>query len=165
MDWRGLLTNAAFSGSCASAGSSLVLAARGRAECDSAAAPNNGPSQWVWGRRGARARHASLRNTAVGYGIHHAVSVAWAMLFERLRGAHAAAPLPRALAAGALTAALAYVVDYKLAPRRLQPGFDVRLGPASLFLVYASFAGGLALAAPLRALLRRQTRRLTRPDR
>lgn len=132
-----------------------MLAARGRAECGSAAGPNNGPSQWVWGRRGARARRASLRHTVVGYGIHHAMSVGWAMLFERLRGSGAGAPLARTLAAGAATAALAYVVDYKVVPRRLQPGFDVHLTPKSLFLVYAGFAGALALAGPIRATLRR----------
>lgn len=37
-------------------------------------------------------------------------------------------------------------VDYKLTPRRLQPGFEQRLSTPSMVAVYGSFALGLALA-------------------
>mgnify|MGYP006154148737 CR=1 FL=1 len=36
-------------------------------------------------------------------------------------------------------------VDYKLTPRRLQPGFEAQLSKKSLFLVYAAFAVGLTV--------------------
>lgn len=59
------------------------------------------------------------------------------------------------VAAAAATSAVACFTDYRLTPRRLQPGFEQRLSTASLTAVYAAFAFGLAagaLAAHRRAL-------------
>ena len=41
----------------------------------------------------------------------------------------------------------AYVVDFNLTPRRLTPGFEKRLSKRGLFIVYATFALGLATGA------------------
>ena len=132
-----------------------MLAVCGRSEGGTAAGPINGPSQWIWGLGAARKRRASLKYTAVGYAIHHTMSVGWALLYEQLlRGRDRSLSVPRTLACAGLTSAVACFVDYKVAPARLRPGFEQQLSRVSLFLVYAAFAGGLALGskrAPLAA--------------
>ncbi|ESJ25561.1 hypothetical protein B551_0203050, partial [Cupriavidus sp. HPC(L)] len=55
-----------------------------------------------------------------------------------------------AILAGLAVAAAACVVDLRLTPKRLTPGFERRLSPWSLALVYVAF--GLAL--PLVTLCR-----------
>jgi hypothetical protein len=55
-------------------------------------------------------------------------------------------------------AAAAYVTDYHVVPKRLTPGWELRISPRSLLATYAV----LALALPLRGLLggrRRRSRR------
>jgi hypothetical protein len=69
----------------------------------------------------------------------------WATVFERLRRIR---PGPAStVAAAAATSALAYVVDYKAVPQRLQPGFDVQVPRATLGAFYVAFAAALAAAA------------------
>jgi len=122
-----------------------TLAVGGVAAGNDPVTPMNGPSQWVWGRRAAHARDRSLRHTVLGYAIHHATSVMWATVFERLRRIR---PGPAStVAAAAATSALAYVVDYKAVPQRLQPGFDVQVPRATLGAFYVAFAAALAAAA------------------
>jgi hypothetical protein len=143
--WRDAARAALWSGSVGSVATTAALAAGGGLERGDPVSPTNGPSQWIWGRRGARARGASLRHTLVGYAIHHATAIMWATVFERLRR-----PRPdvaTTVAAAAATSALAYVVDYKMVPQRLQPGFDVHVSRPTLGLFYVTFAAALALAA------------------
>jgi hypothetical protein len=151
---RELLKDALLSGSSASIASAAVLAACSKYETGSAAAGMNGPSQWIWGRReAARANRASLKHTAIGYLIHHATSVFWAVLYERAFGRRmreqGVSTLQIAATAAATTAA-AYVVDYQFTPKRLQPGFEQHVGPSSMFATYAGFALGLAVMTLLR---------------
>ena len=136
---------ALLSGSAASLLSSLVLAWRGRCDAHDAAAPLNGPSQWVWGPHAPYANGFSVRHTVVGYAIHHLASIFWALVFEGVRRPSGSPAQTTATAFG--VAAVASVVDYRLTPQRLQPGFEKRLTRPSLTLVYAAFAAGLALAA------------------
>lgn len=145
--WRRAGRTAIVSGSAASVCSAIVLAMRGAREEGSAAGPLNGPSQWVWGAREARTNAATLRHTLLGYSIHHLSSLFWATLHERIFPARESPQHAMRTAAQAMaTAALAYVVDYHVAPRRLRPGFRKHLGPGSIFASYAAFAAGLALA-------------------
>ena len=84
------------------------------------------------------------RNTAVGFGIHTAASLWWAMFFEfglKLQS-H-----PRKVLTGSAIAALAYVVDYYVVSRRLRPGFEEYLPPRGMFAVYAALAAGFALSS------------------
>ncbi len=141
--WKQALRRGVISGSIASIASAAVLAARGKHELDDPAAPLNGPSQWLWGERAACADGFSLRNTLAGYAVHHAMSVFWAVLYEKFRRRPSAAAVFPAIA----TSASACVVDYCLTPKRLTPGFEKRLSSGSLFLVYAAFAAGLAASA------------------
>jgi hypothetical protein len=158
LSWKHAIRRGAVSGTIASLLSALALAVCGRIESGTAAGPNNGPSQWVWGRRAARVRRATWRHTAVGYAIHHLMSIGWATLHEKQVASPTPAPFASHLGRGALTAATACFVDYQVAPRRLQPGFDQQLSRKSLFVVYAAFAVGLALGGAIRE--RRRSRRV-----
>jgi hypothetical protein len=144
---RGLL-----SGSSASIVSSVVLAICGRIEGTSAAGPNNGPSQWVWGERAAHVRRLDARHTLVGYLIHHLSSIWWATLHEKHFARPNGTPRPAyLLGTAAATAAIACFFDYQVAPRRLRPGFEKQLSRLSLFAVYTAFAVGLAVCGRLDA--------------
>jgi hypothetical protein len=46
---------------------------------------------------------------------------------------------------GAAVSAAAYVTDYHLVPRRLTPGFELRLPRLALAPIYAALAVGLSL--------------------
>ena len=105
------------------------------------AAGTNAASQWIWYPRARHERRPSLRYTLTGYAIHHASSLWWACGFELL-APHRASPRGRAARAAGI-AALAYVVDYHVVPRRLSPGFEDRIGGAGVCAAYAAFALGL----------------------
>ena len=69
----------------------------------------------------------------------------WAWCFERLFGKQRRAyALPTLIAESATTSALAYVVDYTITPKRLTPGYELRLSGKALVVVYAAFAAELA---------------------
>jgi hypothetical protein len=151
--WKQASQRALYSGGAAAVLSALALAICGKLERNSPGAPLNGPSQWVWGTPAAYRRGASFRHTVLGYCIHHVASVGWATVHEkhfasRLRGTDL---LPH-LVAGAVTATLACIVDFRVARGRMQPGFDKQLSRASLALVYMSFGLGLAMGCTSRAM-------------
>ena len=139
--WKDAARRALVSGAAASIASTLVLAALGRRELGRGATPLNGPSQWVWGRHAPHADGFSSRHTVVGYAVHHFAATFWAVLFEKLRPARA--PLAAAIA----TAAVAHVVDFRVVPERLSPGFQKRLSRNAVAWSYVAFAIGLAAAA------------------
>lgn len=142
---------ALISGSCASALSTIALACGGHLECGRALAPVNAVSHWIWGDRAIHADRPAWRHTAVGYVIHHAMSVFWAAFYEGwVHGAPSRRRPGPAIVAGLAVAAAACFVDLKLTPKRLTPGFERRLSPLSLTFVYLAF--GLAL--PLLTLWR-----------
>jgi len=142
--WLEALKQALVSGSVASLGSTLVLALAGRHENGSAAAPTNATSHWLWGESATRVDRTDWRHTALGYGIHHACSVFWAVFYERYR---ARPPQQAVLRDAAITAALACLVDYTITPPRLKPGFEKRLSRPALAAVYVAFGLGLAAAS------------------
>ncbi|WP_354683643.1 hypothetical protein [Cupriavidus necator] len=152
-----VLRRAAISGTCASLLSTGMLACGGSVDCGSAFAPVNAVSHWIWGERAMHVNRPSFRHTVLGYVIHHAMSVFWAAFYEGAvarRGPHATAPA--LVLHGLAIAGIACFVDLKCTPHRLTPGFERRLSPGMLALVYLAF--GLAL--PLGSLLvRRATRR------
>lgn len=151
--------DALLSGSMAAVASTAALAVAGRRETGSAFAPTNATSRWLHGDRAALHDAPSVRHTLVGYVIHHAASLFWATFFERWFGDRRdARDVPATLAGGATVAALACFVDYRLTPRRLQPGYELRLSRPALAVVYGAFAAGLAasmLAARRRAVTAR----------
>lgn len=152
--WRRAFSRSILSGSVASALSAITLLILGRREAGSAVAPVNAVSHWYFGDTAARRDRPSLKYTLSGYLTHHAASVFWATIFERLferRTWPTRTPPLSPAAAIALTAA---VVDYTITPKRLTPGFEKRLPVTALVWVYGAFAIGLALGHRGRSLLR-----------
>lgn len=144
--WQESVRVAAISGTTAGLLSAATMAAAGKLECNNAVAPLNGPSQWLWGERGARETRATLRNTLPGLLIHQLTSIFWAAIHEYTFGRNARRrPVPMQLLGGAASAATAYFVDYALTPKRLQPGFEKHLSARGMFATYAAFGVGLAL--------------------
>jgi hypothetical protein len=84
------------------------------------------------------------RNTALGFGIHTAASIWWAVFHE---AALAMQRRPRPAATASAVAAIAYVVDYYVVSRRFRPGFEHYLSPSAMFTVYAALAAGFAWSA------------------
>jgi hypothetical protein len=152
--WSSAIRSGLVSGTGASVVSTIALSILGKAELDKFAAPVNGPSQWIWGRHAPYQDHFSLRYTLIGYAIHHAASVFWAIWYEKLRQQLPPAESTAAVLAPAIaTTAAAYAVDFHFTPKhltsRLTPGFEHRLSQPSLLIVYATFALGLAGTALL----------------
>ena len=153
-----VLRRAALSGTCASLLSTGMLACGGSVDCGSAFAPVNAVSHWIWGERAMHASRPSVRHTVLGYVIHHAMSVFWAAFYEgamavgdahRIACPSARPTAPARVLGGLAIAGIACFVDLKCTPHRLTPGFERRLSPGMLALVYVAF--GLAL--PLGAML------------
>ena len=123
------------SGALAGSASALVAAWRGRRETGFATSPLNATSHIVWGREAAHHDSASFKYTATGLALHYGSAVFWALMYEMLPG-------PAALRAAATTG-LAYVTDYHVVPKRLTPGFELRLSKPSLAAIYIALAVGL----------------------
>lgn len=218
ISWRRAIRRALVSGSSASILSTAALMAGGQRDCSSTFAPVNAISHWLWKGRAIRQNGPSLRYTLVGYGIHHAMSILWAITYEKLAGLHRKparqgaaddassgskheagpnvvmlrrpgadgearvpdesrkpresgrhgvsgdsdmdrvldeVPVLPVLATAAVVAAGACLVDLRCTPQRLTPGFERRLTPSSLFLVYTAFGLGLVLCDSVSALRRR----------
>jgi hypothetical protein len=146
--WERAARRALVSGTSASLLSMAVMALAGKLERNAPAGPLNGPSQWLFGRAAACRRSASLRYTLTGALIHHACAMGWALLHERVFGRDKERQGPtRRLRNAAVTATVANIVDYKLTPRRLQPGFEAQLSCGALVAIYAAFAVGLTVYA------------------
>ncbi len=133
-------------GLVASAATTLAVNAFGELEDGNALAPLNAVSHILWGDRSAMQENASIKYTLTGSLLNTAAVVGWAGVHQLL---FARSPLgktlPGALAAGAVTSAIAYITDYYVVPNRLTPGFEKRLSQYSLLGVYATLA--IALAA------------------
>ena len=155
-DWTTSIQRGVVAGSASSLVSTAALALLGRTETGSAYAPMNAVSHWIWGDEAAEHDGFSLKYTVTGYAIHHVSATFWSVLFEKLAGEKLdKKDLRVTLATSAATSALACLVDYKLTPKRLNPGYEMRLSKKSLAGVYAAFAVGMALGA---IVLRRDKR-------
>ena len=146
---REILDDALVSGAVASLASTAALSLNGRREIDDAAAPLNGPSQWIWGRSAPYQNGFSLRHTVLGYLIHHSASTFWAVFYEMARQRRKDPHIAHTVSCAAATSVVASAVDYCLTPQRLRPGFEKRLSRNALVTVYAAFGIGLAAATLL----------------
>ena len=142
---QGMLTEGLLAGAL----SALVLAWRGRAEVGSAAAPVNAVSHWIWPQQALQEDEPSLKHTATGGALHLASALIWSGCYSWLRGRRLRPTARDAVTDAAALTVVAALVDLKLVPKRLTPGFEQRLRPPSLTLVYAGFATGLALGGLL----------------
>ena len=157
--WRRAWNDGNEAGAVASLLSAAVLALASRREAGSPYACLNATSHWIWGDGAAGHQGPSLRYTAAGYLIHHAASCFWGVLYERSVGERADEwPAAGRIAAGMTAAAVASVVDFRVVPHRLSPGFELRLSRPAITAGYVAFGLGLALAGIVR------TARKERPD-
>jgi len=136
--------NALAAGSAAAVTTTIAIAACGRSEDVSAWAPLNAISHIAWGDQAAAQVAPSWKYSATGIGLNAGAMLSWGVVYALLAGGNARTTT-RALAAGAATAATAYVVDYHVVPKRLTPGFEKRLSREAMASIYASLAIGLAL--------------------
>ncbi len=141
------------SGAVAGLGTSLAAGFAAKMLGISPAAPINSVSHVLWGDKSQRRDRTTLKYTLTGFLINQIACLFWAALYEKLFGKRAEkGDVVGALAGSALISAVAYGVDYLLVPRRAAPGFEKRLPPKAVALVYA----GLALALAYRGLAARK---------
>lgn len=132
-------------GGVAAAATTAAVAVLGKLEGGSGIAPINAVSHILWGDKEPVTEEVDASHTAAGAALNAMAVTAWAGLHELLMPRKGRPTVQRALLSGAATAAVAYVTDYHIVPKRLTPGFEKRLSGAALFGVYATLA--LALAA------------------
>ncbi len=139
-----LVLRALVSGTLAAATTTLAAALAGRRATGSYVAPVNATSHIVWGETAAHEDDASIKYTATGLLLNHGATVFWALFYEMLSGGVRVAR-GRALLDGALVSAAAYIIDHHVAPKRLTPGFELRLSGKVLGLIYSALAAGLCI--------------------
>lgn len=127
-----------------------TVAARGRKDSHSSLAPINSTSHVLWGAEAGQVDGFSARHSLPGLVINAGAGLWWAAVFQKLFGEQADRRGPMvALAGGLATAGLAYVVDYKLVPKRLTPGWELRISDKSLYMSLAAMGLGLGVGAIL----------------
>ena len=131
------------SGAVASLTSALAAAVCSRIENRHASRAMNAVAHIYDGGAPPTGDGGGRRNTLLGFAIHTAAPVWWALFFESLPEKHRRGP------GAAAVSGIAYVVDYHVVRRRFRPGFEAHLSAASLFGVYGGLAAGFALAARL----------------
>lgn len=141
------IRNLLWTGTAATLLSMSTAAARSRVENRRADTAFNAQSHIVWGGRPPGDPGPHRRNTAVGATLHVGAGFFWAGVFETLFGRWGRRSDVHAAAGAAATALAAYVIDYKLVPARIRPGFEYHLSRHSLHCIYAALAAGLALGA------------------
>jgi hypothetical protein len=144
--WSQALREGAVAGTAAGLLSSVALAATGKRQTGSMAAPFNATSHWLWGDTALHEDRATVRHTLVGLLTQNAAAIFWAAIYAALWGHRPEAKrVPDAIAGGIATSAAAYLIDYTITPRRLTPGYEHRLDGKGMLAVYAALAAGFAL--------------------
>jgi len=134
----------------ASMATTAVVSLCGKLEEGNSVAPINAISHILWGDRAAREDDVTLKHTAAGVALNTLAITSWAAVYELAFGRAARqGEIAKAMLGGISVAALAYVTDYYVVPRRLTPGFEKRLGSKSMLAVYAT----LGLTLPLASLI------------
>jgi hypothetical protein len=133
------------SGSTAGIASALAAAYAVNVRGHRPAAAFNAVSHCLWAERAFRQEKINVRYTALGAGIHIGSAIFWGVLFEALRGPSTKRMTPPG--AAAVTAVVAYVVDYHVVPKRVTPGYDVHMSKRALAGTYVALALGFVLGA------------------
>lgn len=139
------LARAFVSGTVASVATTVALSLFSRAAGRPAVAPINATSHWAHSEEAARDPAPDVGRTVLGFATHHASSIFWAYLFEKLAGLRGRPGAPVLFRDAAAVAAIAAVVDYGLVPKRLTPGWELVLPKQSVATTYAVLAVGLAV--------------------
>jgi hypothetical protein len=163
---RRLIYRVLATGAAASAASASAALACSHFENGHAARPMNAITHIYDGGEPPAQDGVNRRNTALGFAIHTAASIWWALFFEQILGRASRRDPAGPVLAAAGVSAIAYVVDYGVVGKRFRPGFERYLSRPSLFAVYAALALGFAASALLtarrhgaRAAPRRRARR------
>lgn len=148
------IRNMLFSGTAGAAAVCGAIAFLGRADSGSALAPINASSHIYWGVEAGQVERPTLAQTAPGLAINIGASFWWALVFEltfgrKLGQGHDQISFTKAVAGGLATAGLAYIVDYKLVPKRLTPGWEQRLSGGSVLAGLAALGLGIGAGAYL----------------
>lgn len=141
---KDILVRALISGTVAAAAVTVVASVASRRKTGSYPAAINATSHALW-RDAARQNDYSWKYTATGLATNFGASVFWALFYEALAPRRRQAGPREAVLRGAAVAAAAYVTDYYLVPKRLTPGFELRLPRLALASIYAALALGLSL--------------------
>jgi hypothetical protein len=147
----GLLSRVMTAGSLAGAAATAAIAYCGARETGSAVAPINATSHVLWGDEAGEHAAVDVKHTLPGFLINMGAGVFWALVHELLWSRLPRRDRTAALASGAAVAGAAYVVDYHMIPRRLSPGWELRVSPRAVALGFVALGAGLGLAALLRA--------------
>ena len=114
----------------------------GRMELGTALRPINGIRHILWGPQAGTVKTLNAKYTLAGLALNTGACWFWAWLYRK--GAQKVYASTSGAAAGAVgVAALAYVTDYHLIPRRFTPGFELSLSRHSFPWLYAALAAGL----------------------
>lgn len=138
----------------ATAATTLALMLCGACENGKAFAPLNAVSHMIWGERAKKQRGFSARWTLpaivlsglslAGWALCHRAGMLLWQNCDRKNVASTRTRKSRAAALGFAVSALAYVIDFKVVPPRLRPGFETQVSPRSLLFVYLMLALSLA---------------------
>ena len=149
--WRETLQDALVTGSIVCVATVATAAIRGMTDSGSAFAPINATSHVVYGPKAGDVDVPDFKHTMLGLAINAGASVFWATLYERLFGrAGNRGDVSRSLLGGGVVAALAYLVDYHLVPKRLTPGWEERVSGRSLGIIF----GAMGLSLPMRSIFK-----------
>lgn len=137
------------SGSLASIGAALTLAAASKREGRAAAVPLNATSHWLHGDSAADYEGVDWQHTGVGYATHHSAAIFWAGLFELLRQYSSRSDLAAVVRDAMIASTCAATVDYTVTPHRLTPGWELALSRRSMALAYGAMAAAFVLSEVL----------------
>ena len=149
--WGETLQDALVTGSIVCVVTAATAALRGMSDSGSAIAPINATSHVIYGPKAGKVEVPNFKHTMLGLAINAGASVFWAAVYERLFGrAGNRGDVRRSLLGGGVVAALAYLVDYHLVPKRLTPGWEERVSGRSLGMIF----GAMGLSLPVRSILK-----------
>ncbi len=144
--WNTVIDEGIKPGLISSAAVAAVAGIRGGMELGTPMRPINGISHIVWGPQAGNAQTVSVKYTVVGLTLNAIACWFWAALY-RWGSRTAGTSSPEAVAGAAGIAALAYITDYHVVPRRFTPGFELCLSRRSFPWLYAALAAGLFLGS------------------
>jgi hypothetical protein len=129
-------------GAAVAAVAAVALAAR--REGLSPLRPINASSHIVWGEEAGKTSDLDARHTALGLAINVGAGFFWGSVMASLRSRRSDRSEANIMSDAATVGLLASVVDYGIVPRRLSPGWENAVSPASVAFGMASMAAGLA---------------------
>jgi hypothetical protein len=146
-----LAMRAAATGSFAGLATTAAVALSGVREIGSGVAPINATSHVLWGDEAGAVDVVDAKHTLPGLAINVGAGIFWAHAYELLLELSPRRDPAAAVAGGAAIAGLAYVVDYHLIPRRLTPGWELRLSRRSVAYSFVTLGVSLCIAGLVRA--------------